>query len=657
MTKKASAGKNPKVSVAAEVRQALAQDRKLRKARDSAQTKGTKDSFVNYQQMLGIGADNALTTATYAFNPITRQRTLLEWMHRGNWLCGIAVDAKAEDMAREGVSLEGELEPEEAEKLEQSATSLKVWDAFKRGLQWGRLYGGSIGVHMIDGQDPSTPLNVDRIGKGAYKGIAIFDRWAVDPTLNDLVTDMGPDLGLPKFYRINPGAQAMPGAKIHHSRVIRFIGITLPYQQFIMENMWGISVLERVYDRLVAYDSTTTGAAQLVYKAWVRTYKIKGLRGIITQGGKAYRGMLRMVQDMRRLQSSEGITLLDDSDSMEAMQPNSYSGLSDMMLQFAQQVSGALQIPLVRLLGQSPAGLNSSGDSDWRMYYDGIKKDQKAELFVPVQTTYRCIAISEGITLPDNFKAEFKPLYQLTDKEKAEIAETDTRTITAAEDSGLISQQRAMVELKHSGRTTGRFSSITTDEIEAAEETLPPAGEEAMGAMGGQALGVAAGLAKEGLDPDSGQPAEPKTAKDKRLAKKARDRADNVTATMKRLHDLNVAIENPRGSIRVGQGWAVKMSADYGYLSGTNGGDGEEVDCFVGPQHESQAVFVLSQVDPETGAPDEDKVLLGYPDMGAALRDYFGSYTDSYGWKRVGGVAVMPMQDFKAWVAQRAAGA
>jgi len=81
----------------------------------------------------------------------------------------------------------------------------------------------------------------------------------VEPSLYDLVTDYGPNLGLPKFYRVTAMAPALINQKIHYSRVIRFDGIKMPYWQRVMENLWGISVLERMYDRMIAFDSATTG--------------------------------------------------------------------------------------------------------------------------------------------------------------------------------------------------------------------------------------------------------------------------------------------------------------------------------------------------------------------------------------------------------------
>jgi phage-related protein (TIGR01555 family) len=238
------------------------------------------DSFVNFAQKMGVGADNPMTSSTYGFNPITRIRVTLEWMHRGSWLAGVAVDVVADDMTRAGVDLIGDLDPDDMETLQEAAVTLGIENSINDTVKWGRLYGGALAVMMIDGQDMATPLRLDTIGKGQFKGLLVLDRWMVEPSLNQLVTDPGPFIGLPKFYTITADAPALPRAKIHYTRCIRMEGIRLPYWQRLQENLWGISVLERLYDRMIAFDSATTGAAQLVFKSYLRTYKIKDLRQI-----------------------------------------------------------------------------------------------------------------------------------------------------------------------------------------------------------------------------------------------------------------------------------------------------------------------------------------------------------------------------------------
>ena len=203
------------------------------------------------------------------------------------------------------------------------------------------------------------------------------------------------------------------------------------------------------------------------------------MRELSAAGGDAVNALTRYVDMMRRFQGIEGITLLDANDSMEATTHGGFSGLSDALQQFGQQLSGALQIPLVRLFGQSPMGFNS-GDSDLRNYYDNIRQQQIKQLLVPVTRIYRAIAASEDIELPEGFGVEFKSLWQMSDLDKANVASTVAQAVQGVESAGLISQASAMKELRQSSEKTGVFTNITDEEIEEAEVALPPSGEGLM---------------------------------------------------------------------------------------------------------------------------------------------------------------------------------
>jgi uncharacterized protein len=485
-----------KHSVKAVARKAISEEKKLQDVRGKdlqAKTKKlfTGDSFQNFSASLGLGTNNLTTGSTYGFNPISRIRTLLEWIHRGSWLGGIAIDVVADDMTRAGVEITGELEPDQIQLIEEHVTGLGIWGSICDTCKWGRLYGGAIAVMLIDGQNLSTPFKVERVGKGAFKGLMVLDRWMIEPSLEDLVQEFGPNLGLPKFYRVNSEAPALYGQKIHYSRCLRMEGVRLPYWQRIMENLWGISILERLYDRMVAYDSATTGASQLVYKSYLRTYKIEKLRELIAAGGPLLEGVVKQVQFMRLTQSNEGITLLDAKDEMEAMTQASMTGIIEVLTQLGEQLSGALQIPLVRMFGQSPKGF-STGETDLRMYYDGINQQQERTLKLPVLTIYRAMAQSLGIIIPPGFGIKFRPLWQLTEVQKGEAAAKIVEAVTSAQGAALISDKSAMKELKQSSAVTGVFSNITEEEIESASEIPVPAAEPLLPGEEGETPGEGA---------------------------------------------------------------------------------------------------------------------------------------------------------------------
>jgi phage-related protein (TIGR01555 family) len=453
------------------------------------------DSFQNFQAALGLQANNLSNGATYGFFPLSRNRVQLEWMYRGSWLVRKIVDVPADDMTRAGITFTAGDDPESTAAIIKAIRSMGIWNNFNAALKWSRLYGGAICYINIDGQDPSTPLRIETIGKGQFTGLITIDRWCIWPTLSLLIQEPGPDFGRPQFYDINADGMGLPRGRIHASRVLRFDGVELPYWSRIQENGWGISVIEPIYDRLVAFDSATTGAAQLVYKAHLRTYKIPGLRELIAAGGPMYQAVLEQMALMRATQSSEGLTLMDGEDEFEAYS-YAFAGLTDMLIQFAQQLSGGADIPITRLYGQAPAGLNATGDSDYRNYCDMTMANQESRVRRPLNTvlelTHRSLFAKP---MPDDFDYEFNSLWQMSETDKAQAALNVAQAVVAVQD--IIAPQTALKELKASARETGMFSNITDKEIGNAEE-LPPEPPEP-GDMEG--MGIGGGPPKPGDDP------------------------------------------------------------------------------------------------------------------------------------------------------------
>ena len=432
------------------------------------------DGFANLVQRVGYGAQNSLSAGTYTPSElITKNRMKLEWMYRQSWVAGGVVDSIAEDMTRAGIEIAATSEPQQIQELQAGMNRLGIWDALLNALKWSRLYGGAVCVFQIKGQSLSEPLRLDTIGLGQFEGLAVYDRWQLQPDMSRFIQS-GPMIGLPMHYQLVGGESNQSiGEAIHYTRLIRIIGLQLPYHQAMTENYWGESIIERFYDRLLAFDTVTMGAASLVDKAHLRSIGVEGLREILSMGGPAEENLIKMFTYIRQMQTNEGITLVDKEDTVQA---NSYtfSGLSDMMLQFAQQISGATQIPLVRLMGQSPAGLSSSGESDWRNYYDNVNAQQESRLRSGIETVLNIMHRSMyGTPPPPEMTFKFASLWQTSTSEKVANAKAGTEAIIAAADAGLITPVIAMQELKQLSEDTGMFSNID-DEAIAEMELEPP---------------------------------------------------------------------------------------------------------------------------------------------------------------------------------------
>lgn len=446
---------------------------------DDAKSVRTVDGFDNFVSRLGLNNDNTLSAGFYTFNLLTRNRVQLEAAYRGSWIVGQMIDKIAEHMTKAGIDIQTSEADGDIPTIQAAISKLRISQSMCSAIKWGDLYGGCIGVYQIAGQDLATPLDISTVGRGQFKGMAVFDRWQLNPSLDEVITT-GPGLGLPKYYDITTTAstgdpimdQSSTGQiRVHHSRVMRHIGIELPFFQAITEMMWGESRLERLWDRLIAFDSATMSAANLIERANNRTIGIEDLREIVAAGGEAQKGLEAQLEMMRLAQTNEGLTIMDKNDTF-ATTSYSFAGLSDVMLQFGQQLAGAGNVPLVILFGQSPAGLSATGDSDIRNYYDSINARQETELREGWDKTLKILWRSVlGKPVPDDLEFSFVPLWQMSALDQATIAKSNAETIAGAVDAGLASVSTGMKELRDSSGDTGLFSNITDEEIASAEET------------------------------------------------------------------------------------------------------------------------------------------------------------------------------------------
>ncbi len=135
----------------------------------------------------------------------------------------------------------------------------------------------------------------------------------------------------------------------------------------------------------------------------------------------------------------------------------------------------------------------------------------------------------------------------------------------------------------------------------------------------------------------------------------AQKEANNYKVGKLKLHGLDISIENPKGSTRSGtdksgKEWSQEIKHHYGDIKGTDAADGDNLDVFIGPHAEKHnaKIFVVDQIDPKTREFDEHKVMLGFASKGMAIKGYKANYEK--GWKGIGGVTEMSLDEFKSWV-------
>lgn len=397
------------------------------------QTGVTKhDTLVNF--MSGMGTDRDKMTGVFFGMQLTDHAQLMN-AYRADWLARKIVDIPANDSTREWRSWQADQTDITAiENVEKDfAVQLKVRAALKRA----RLFGGAAIIMGVDQGAPDEPLDVEAVSKDSLKFLHVVSRHEVNagPPILDI---MSPWYGEPSYYeRTSVGANstAQTRLKLHPSRVVRMLGAEIP--DLNVSQGWGDSVLQIVQDAIKSTGTVANSIAQLVNEAKIDIVSIPELSEQISN--KQYEERLKARFGMASILKSVFSTLLIDKEEQWNRIEQSFNGMDAILQMYLLMASAAADIPATRFLGQSPAGLNSTGESDIRNYYDRLSSEQKNDLTPAMKTLDEVIVRSALGSYPDGLFYEWNPLWQMTEKEKAEIAKSTADTFNIDRQSGLLS--------------------------------------------------------------------------------------------------------------------------------------------------------------------------------------------------------------------------
>lgn len=479
----------------------------------------THDSYSNVAARLGVGTDNILNYSSYTSDRITNFYPLLTSLYRDNWVIRNIISAIPNDITRKWFDIKCSLPPKEMDKVERLNRRTNLVQEVNRGMQWGRLYGGAVGIILIRGQEDNLdePLNYDYILPDSFCGLYIVDRWAgVTPSL-ELIDDItSPDFGLPMFYDITDMNINMR-VRVHHSKIIRFIGRELPNVERIRELYWGVSEVEALYRDLIRRDATAENISSLVFKANLSVVKMKDLDQMFTINSVAVQNRFwRLMENISSVESNLGVKVVNADDSVDYLNYG-FNGLREIYETMMMDLSGASRIPVTKLFGRSPAGMNSTGESDLQNYYEFLEDIRESQFKKVVLKLLPIIALSCWGHVPEDLDFEFGSFKELDDLQKAQVIQQRAGTIIETFNANLIPQDVAQKELKDLSEQFGVFNYITDDLIKSCEGKFAAdlqGMDDAMGGMGGMEdmmSGEPMGASEEVKDPE---PQDPSASKD-----------------------------------------------------------------------------------------------------------------------------------------------
>ncbi|MCK5025115.1 MAG: DUF1073 domain-containing protein [Nanoarchaeota archaeon] len=413
-----------------------------------------KDGFKNIVKGLGTNKDPR-SSVTYEMGLRINQVTANN-LYVYNWLAAKVIDIPIDDATRKWRNI---LVPD-ADKKKDIETALKDFDVkgkVNQAFKWARVFGGSVILAIIEGDDQEEPLAVESIKEGSLKNFIVLDRYNIHPEIinRDILSY---NFGKPEYYMVSRSGQ-----RIHHSRLIKIDGDTTTLMELEQQNYWGNSIFTTLFEPISDSQIVSQSISDLIYESNIDVYRISGLNSLVAEGrDDLVTKRLKIAHEMKSIINGIALDKEDEYDK----KTNTFAQLPEIDDRFIQKVAGASNIPVTRLLGISPAGQNATGESDMLNYYDSIQALQENKLRPSIDWMDRIILKSVLPAVAEEFEYEFRPLKQLTETEQADVDLKTSQRDQIYLDQDIITSTDILAELAEQG------TYVSIDENRVEEEKM-----------------------------------------------------------------------------------------------------------------------------------------------------------------------------------------
>jgi phage-related protein (TIGR01555 family) len=332
----------------------------------------------------------------------------------------------------------------------------------------------------------SEPLAPKKIK--AFEKLKVLDRSEIDFTNIKFQNDpLLPRFGLPELYpvKFDIGKGLEGTQQVHYTRIIELHGDTLPKdaQSSLSpeQRFWGISVLQRADERLKTLGSSLGSIDQLLDEMSVGKFKVKDL-AILLSSPEGKEAIMRRVEIMDLTRSTFRSQYFDSEEDFSRESVN-FTGIPEILNIIFMLISADTGYPITRLFGISPGGMNATGESDMRNYYDGVRAAQTGEELPMILRIARII--HEWKNIPEPY-IKFMPLETMNEKEEADLkgkeAETEAKeaqTYKTYVDMGVLEAYEVRwLKFKNTLDDIPVPEGMELPPVEPAQEDEPPADDE-----------------------------------------------------------------------------------------------------------------------------------------------------------------------------------
>lgn len=392
-----------------------------------------------------------------------------EKVYATSWLAKAAVDRIPEDCFKKAYSWVAH--PNQISALEDTEKRLKIKQKKKKALTFSRLDGESY-LYFDTGQPPASPLRLDAVRAGGLRFVNVLRRNEV--AKGPLVTDpMSEFYDEPEYYEV---ASSTALVRIHPSRIIRFVESPSP------TNGDGVSVLAHMLQPIIGAETARDNVAAMTTEACLDIMGVEGLMEAV-QDPETEAQMVRRYALFRQMKQTNAMGVIDKDKEEYNKHKQDFGTLPDVIETMRREVAAALGIPYSLLFGR-PGGLGTNGETELSAYYDNIKTMQENDIQPMCEPLDECVIRSSLGSRPEEIYLVWNSLWEMSDKERAEIGKLIADTASALTSSGVIPAEVLTESTVNAMTENGSFPGLEqnyadwvasggTDEMDNNADELP----------------------------------------------------------------------------------------------------------------------------------------------------------------------------------------
>jgi uncharacterized protein len=371
------------------------------------------------------------------------------------------VKVPVEDALRGGVEIKSQqLSPEEVEELQISIDRDDDLGTMGEAGEWTRLFGGG-GILILTDQDPIEPLDLESIDEDTPLEFRACDMW-------ELTWDsQGADGWDPVSETEDAEYYSYYGEQVHHSRVMKMVGLKAP--SFIRPRLrgWGFSVVETLVRSINQYLKSNDLGFEVLDEFKVDVYKIKNLVNTLLspQGREKVRERIQLANWQKNYQNAIVMDSEDDWDHKQL----SFAGLGEAMREIRMQVASDMRMPLTKLFGISATGFNS-GEDDIEVYNSMVESSVRRPMKYHILRMLEIKCQKLFGFIPDDLSISFKPLRVLSSEQEQNVKNSKFNRLVQARTAGELTSQEF--------RDAANKGELFDVKLEALDDPTNPAGPE-----------------------------------------------------------------------------------------------------------------------------------------------------------------------------------